>query len=234
MTLTMTDKGSSLAQIKEYLQVNAGIKFTAVSRKEKYKWINNILTKFRYVRLKSKKERGILKEYICRMTGMKPRQLKRLITKKIQNPTVPITLSSNWGKKNRFTTVYGPAEIILLAETDNLHQRLNAYATKQILKAEYEYGDNRYKRLQDISVSHIYNLRRLRTYESHSTTFTSTNPVSTPIGIRRRPNNMGKPGYLRVDTVHQGDRRLVTGKYVKYPFSYTLFPAIKSALIFVN
>src|SRR3989338_196330 len=120
MTLTMTDKGSSLAQIKEYLQVNAGIKFTAVSRKEKYKWINNILTKFRYVRLKSKKERGILKEYICRMTGMKPRQLKRLITKKIQNPTVPITLSSNWGKKNRFTTVYGPAEIILLAETDNL------------------------------------------------------------------------------------------------------------------
>ena len=215
MTLTMTDKGSSLAQIKEYLQVNAGIKFTAVSRKEKYKWINNILTKFRYVRLKSKKERGILKEYICRMTGMKPRQLKRLITKKIQNPTVPITLSSNWGKKNRFTTVYGPAEIILLAETDNLHQRLNAYATKQILKAEYEYGDNRYKRLQDISVSHIYNLRRLRTYESHSTTFTSTNPVSTPIGIRRRPNNMGKPGYLRVDTVHQGDRRLVTGKYEK-------------------
>src|SRR3989344_7485304 len=216
MTLTMTDKGSSLAQIKEYLQVNAGIKFTAVSRKEKYKWINNILTKFRYVRLKSKKERGILKEYICRMTGMKPRQLKRLITKKIQNPTVPITLSSNWGKKNRFTTVYGPAEIILLAETDNLHQRLNAYATKQILLAEYEiFGDVKFKRLSGISVSHIYNLRGKRTYTCHSTTFTVTNPVSTPIGIRRRPDNMGKPGFLRVDTVHQGDRKLVTGKYEK-------------------
>jgi transposase InsO family protein len=211
----MTDKGSSLAQIKEYLQVNAGIKFTAVSRKEKYTWIDTILTKFRYVRLKSKKEKGTLKEYICRMTGMAPRQLKRLISKKIKQPTKPITVSANWGKKNQFTTVYGPVEIILLAETDNLHSRLNAYATKQILRAEYEYGDERYKRLKDISVSHIYNLRRLRTYESHSTTFTSTNPVSTPIGVRRRPENMGKPGYLRVDTVHQGDKRLVTGKYEK-------------------
>jgi transposase InsO family protein len=102
-----------------------------------------------------------------------------------------------------------------LAETDNLHSRLNAYATKEILKAEYEYGDDKYKRLKDISVSHIYNLRRKRVYESHSTTFTSTNPVSTPIGVRRKPNNLGKPGYLRVDTVHQGDRRLVTGKYEK-------------------
>lgn len=204
-----------MAQIKDYLQVNAGITFTAVSRKEKYVWINNILTKFKYVRLKSKKEKGVLKEYICRMTGMAPRQLKRLIAKKIECPTKPLTVSPNWGKKNRFTTVYGPAEIILLAETDNLHSRLNAYATKQILKAEYEYGDSRYKRLKEISVSHIYNLRRLRTYESHSTTFTHTNPVSTSIGVRRRPENMGKPGYLRVDTVHQGDRRLVTGKYEK-------------------
>jgi transposase InsO family protein len=216
MTLNMTDQSlASLTQIKEYIQVGSEIKFTSVSRKEKYTWIDNILTKFRYVRLKSKQEKGTLKEYICRMTGMKPRQLKRLVSKKIKHPTKPITVSPNWGKKNQFPVIYGSAEIILLAETDNLHSRLNAYATKEILKAEYEYGDDKYKRLKDISVSHIYNLRRKRVYESHSTTFTSTNPVSTPIGVRRKPDNLGKPGYLRVDTVHQGDRRLVTGKYEK-------------------
>ncbi len=211
----MTDLSvTSIAQIKEFLKVNTAINFTSVSRKEKYEWINNVLNKFGYVRLKGKKDKGQIKEYIQRMTGMSGRQLKRLITNKRGSGLV--ALSPNWGKKNRFVTVYGPAEILLLAETDNLHQRMNAHATKQILMAEYEiFGDERFKRLKDISVSHIYNLRVKRIYTSHSTTFTITDPVSTPIGIRRRPDNMGIPGYLRVDTVHQGDRKLALGKYEK-------------------
>lgn len=211
----MTDLSvTSLAQIKEFLKVNEAINFIANSRKEKYEWINNVLNKFSYVRLKGKKDKGQIKKYICRMTGMSPRQLKRLIANKRENGIV--ALSTSWGQKNQFATVYGPAEILLLAETDNLHQRMNAYATKQILIAEYEvFGDARFKRLKDISVSHIYNLRVKRIYTSHSTTFTTTDPVSTPIGIRRRPDNMGIPGYLRVDTVHQGDHRLALGKYEK-------------------
>jgi hypothetical protein len=204
----------SLAQIKEFLKLNNAINFTSVSRKEKYKWINNVLNKFGYVRLKGKKDKGLVKKYIRKMTGMSPRQLKRLICKKRKLGT--IALSPTWGQKNQFVTVYGPAEILLLAETDNLHERLNAYATKQILLAEYEvFGDVRFKRLSEISVSHIYNLRSMRTYTSHSTTFTTTDPVSTPIGVRRKPQPEGIPGYLRVDTVHQGDRKVVPGKYEK-------------------
>ncbi len=215
MTLNMTDSCVvSLAQIREFLKINEAINFTSVSRKEKYEWINNVLNKFNYVRLKGKKDKGLVKKYIRKMTGISSRQLKRLITKKRKNGVV--TLSPDWGKKNRFVTVYGPAEILLLSETDNLHSRLNACATKQILKAEYEvFGDARFKILKDISVSHIYNLRTTRIYTSHSTTFTVTDPVSTPIGIRKKPNNMGVPGYLRVDTVHQGDRKLPLGKYEK-------------------
>jgi len=215
MILNMTDSEMvSIVHIKEFLKVNNVINFTSVSRKEKYQWINIVLTKFGYAGLKGKKDKGLIKTYIRKMTGISPRQLKRLITKK--RKTGVIAVSPTWGKKNRFATVYGPAEILLLAETDNLHQRLNAYATKQILLAEYEiFGDVKFKRLSGISVSHIYNLRGKRTYTCHSTTFTVTNPVSTPIGIRRRPDNMGKPGFLRVDTVHQGDRKLVTGKYEK-------------------
>ena len=215
MTLNMTDSCvTSIAQIKEFLKINNAITFTSVSRKEKYTWINTVLNKFRYTRLKSKKDKGLIKKYIQRMTGMSSRQLKRLVTKKRKHGLV--SLSPDWGKKNRFATVYGPAEILLLAETDNVHQRLNANATKNILKAEYElFGDNRFKRLQDISVSHIYNLRVKRIYTSHASTFTKTNPVSTPIGMRRKPDNRGIPGYLRVDTVHQGDRKLTLGTYQK-------------------
>jgi hypothetical protein len=215
MTLNMTDSCIvSIAQIREFLKVNQAINFKSTSRKEKYGWIDDILTKFSYVRLKGKKDKGIIKDYIQRMTGISPRHLKRLITGKRKNGIV--ALSPDWGKKNRFVTLYGPAEILLLAETDNLHQRLNAYATKQILTAEYEvFGDQRFKRLKDISVSHIYNLRTKRIYASHSTVFTETDPVSTPIGIRQRPNNLGIPGFLRVDTVHQGDRKLGLMKYEK-------------------
>jgi hypothetical protein len=204
----------SIVQIKDFLKINNTINFTSVSRKEKYKWINIVLTKFGYAQLKGKKDKGLIKKYIRKMTGMSPRQLKRLITKKRKIGVV--TLSPTWGKKNQFVTVYGPAEILLLAETDNLHERLNANATKNILKDEYGvFGDVRFKRLSGISVSHIYNLRFKKVYTSHSTTFTVTNPVSTPIGIRRKPQPMGIPGYLRVDTVHQGDRRIALCKYEK-------------------
>ena len=215
MILNMTDSQLvSIAQIKEFLKINNAINFASVSRKEKYEWINTVLTKFGYARLKGKKDKGLIKKYIRKMTGMSPRQLKRLITKKRKIGIV--ALSPTWGKKNQFATVYGPAEILLLAETDNLHERLNANATKNILRDEYEiFGDVRFKRLSGISVSHIYNLRFKKVYTSHSTTFTITDPVSTPIGIRRKPQPMGIPGFLRVDTVHQGDRRLALGKYEK-------------------
>ena len=36
-------------------------------------------------------------------------------------------------------------------------------------------------------------------------TFTKTQAVQRSIGERRKPEPNGKPGYLRVDTVHQGD-----------------------------
>lgn len=204
----------TLDQIKEFLKINKAINFTSVSRKEKYKWINDVLNKFGYLGLTGKKDKGLIKKYIRRMTSLSPRQLKRLICKKRKIGIV--SLSPSWGQKNQFATVYGPAEILLLAETDNLHQRLNANATKNILKDEYEiFGDSRFKRLSGISVSHIYNLRRMRTYTSHSTTFTITDPVTIPIGIRKKPQPMGIPGYLRVDTVHQGDRKVTGIKYEK-------------------
>jgi hypothetical protein len=38
--------------------------------------------------------------------------------------------------------------------------------------------------------------------------FSKTRPTATGIGVRRKPEPGGRPGYLRVDTVHQGDVRL--------------------------
>lgn len=48
---------------------------------------------------------------------------------------------------------------------------------------------------------------------SHATTWTKTRPVASPIGERRKPSPEGKPGYIRVDSVHQGDQDKEKGVY---------------------
>jgi len=35
--------------------------------------------------------------------------------------------------------------------------------------------------------------------------FTATKPVVSKIGERAKPDPKGQPGYIRIDTVHQGD-----------------------------
>jgi len=64
-----------------------------------------------------------------------------------------------------------------------------------------------------ISVSHLYNLKKTRVYESKSLNYTKTNPTQSDIGERRKPRPNGIPGYLRVDSVHQGDLDKEKGVY---------------------
>jgi hypothetical protein len=75
------------------------------------------------------------------------------------------------------------------------------------------FKDMRFRRLKDISVSHLYNLRETRQYLSWTKFFTKTKPISVNIGERKKPNPRGEPGYLRVDTVHQGDLEKEKGVY---------------------
>jgi transposase InsO family protein len=103
---------------------------------------------------------------------------------------------------------------LLLAKTDDLHGRLNGIATKLILKKEYrEFNKQEYQRISNISVSHIYNFRKTKKYFYGTLTYTKTHPVKRNIGDRRKPQPNGKPGYIRVDSVHQGDRNGEKGVY---------------------
>ena len=75
------------------------------------------------------------------------------------------------------------------------------------------YGKREYQRLASISPSHIYNLRRTAGYRRHHLHVTKTRARAVAIGERRRPDPGGRPGYLRVDTVHQGDTETRQGLY---------------------
>lgn len=199
----------SIAQIKEFLKLNNAIEFQATSRKEKYQWIENVLLKFGYFKLR-KKDKTVVKKYILQMTGLSDAQLTRLINKKKR---VGKIIANNTGR-HKFEKIYKPEDIALLIKTDNLHERMSGFATKTILKRECEiFKKEDYKNIGQISVSHIYNLRGTRQYVSHSLTFKKTNPIGCKIGERRKPEPEGRPGFLRIDSVHQGDMGKEKGPY---------------------
>jgi hypothetical protein len=57
-----------------------------------------------------------------------------------------------------------------------------------------------------ISVAHLYNLRHHQRYRERLLNYTKTRPTAVSIGERRKPQPQGQPGFLRLDTVHQGDQ----------------------------
>jgi len=117
-------------------------------------------------------------------------------------------------RRRRFPKTYTRADIELLASVDEAHETLSGPATKRILEREFEeFGQDDYERLAQISVAHIYNLRQSSTYRRRRIHYQKTRSTPVSIGERRRPRPAGKPGYLRVDTVHQGDRDGVKGVY---------------------
>jgi len=210
MTLNMNDSHAvSIAQIREFLQASQIIKFKGVSQKEKYSWVENILNRFGYFSLR-KKDKTTVKKYIRQMTGFSDAQTGRLIAKK--KKIGKILPSSR--KRHTFPTIYDTGDIARLLETDNNHERLSGPATKKILIREYrEFGKKEYERLSGISIAHIYNLRGKRQYVSGSLTYTKTQTTQAAIGERRKPKPEGKPGFIRVDSVHQGDLDKVKGVY---------------------
>src|SRR3990167_362472 len=210
MTLGMNDDNVvSIAQLREFLKLSQGAKFTSENRKEAYEWVGRTLTKFRYSRLR-KKEKGIVKKYLITMTGYSETQIDRLINRK-----------KEWGRvvpKKRtqptFERVYTSEDIALLSEADNAEGRRTGGALRKTLADMFHlYKDERFERIANISIAHIYNLRGTRQYESKSLTYTKTPTTSVDIGIRKKPRPDGKPGFLRVHSVHQGDRDKEKGVY---------------------
>jgi hypothetical protein len=101
-----------------------------------------------------------------------------------------------------------------LAYVDQAHGVLSGPATQRILEREHaEFGQAVYQRLASISVAQIYRFRSTAVYRKHNTAYQPTRPTPVNIGERRKPAPQGRPGYLRLDTVHQGDRDGIKGLY---------------------
>ena len=200
----------SLEQIQAFLAGSSEVRFAGQHRDDVYAWTEQTLVRHEYAGL-SRAEKGVLRQYLARMTGLSRAQMTRLITS-----------YAGTGQRRRrrsinatvIASIYLKADVELLAYVDKSHGNLSGPATKRILEREHsEYGQAAYERVAGISVAQIYRFRSSAFYRKCNTSYQPTRPTLIPIGERRKPRPQGRPGYLRIDTVHQGDQDGVKGTY---------------------
>lgn len=195
--------------IARFLEGSAPIEFTGQSRTERYAWIESTLNQQQYFSLR-KKQRGAVRALLSKVAGLSVPQITRLIRSCRQDGEIRV----HSGTRRRFPVKYTTEDLELLIEVDRAHQRLSGPATRRILEREWQvFGKREYARLAEISSAHLYNLRHSAGYRQRAAEFTRTTPSGIAIGERRRPDPQGAPGYLRVDTVHQGDWEGEKGVY---------------------
>ena len=199
----------SLEQIRAFLAASDEVGFQGRDRAEVYGWVNQALCQQRYQNL-NRGGRGLVRRYVEKMTGLSRAQVTRLITLHLRGEEVkPVAY-----RRRSFPQRYTREDIALLAAVDEAHQTLSGPATQKLLqRAYYDFREPAYQRLAEISVAQLYRLRQSRAYRQCRVSYQATRPTAVAIGERRRPEPNGRPGYLRVDTVHQGDLDGVKGVY---------------------
>jgi hypothetical protein len=212
MVIDMNEsKLETIEQIGEFLAGTADVAFSIPSDESRLRaFVATVLKRFRYFRL-TKAQRGVLFAYMRRLTGYSRQHLSRLIAQyRATQSLKPLNRTS----RTSFARKYGPEDVALLAETDSLHDTLSGPATKVLLtRALQHFGDQRFARVSQISVSHLYNLRASAPYRKQRQLWRGTRPSPIAIGIRKAPAPQGLPGYIRIDTVHQGDQDGMKGVY---------------------
>jgi transposase InsO family protein len=190
-----------MEQVRRFLDGTADVEFLIDTKQKRYEWIEETLIRFRYLE-RCKREKGLLLKFLGKVSGYSYAQVKRFVRQYFETGHV----RPRKAKKRGFIRKYTDADIYLLAETDELHGTLSGPATKKLCeRACTLFDEGRYERLAGISVAHLYNLRRSGPYRRIRIHFTKTRSTPVAIGERRRPQPDGRPGHIRVDTVHQGD-----------------------------
>jgi transposase InsO family protein len=191
----------SLVEIEAFLAASESVRFVGCGRAEIYGWVERLLCHQEYP-LQKRLAKGLLRAYVEHMTGLSRAQTTRLIGGYVRLGRIVAKPSG----RPRFQRHYTPADIALLATVDEAHERLSGPATRHILKREFEvYGKAEFERLAALSNGHLYNLRQSQGYRLRLHQYEKTRPTAVQIGERKKPAPNGQPGFLRIDTVHQGD-----------------------------
>lgn len=210
-TIMKLDNLKTVAEMESFLAGNQPIAFSIASSKdERYKFVEGILKRFAYSRLR-RRDKGVVIQFLRKITGYSRQQLTRLIERHDKCGVLRRFQKTT----NGFEKHYTYEDIRLLAELDKRHDTPNGFMVKKLCERAYhEFGELSYRRLSAISVAHIYNLRKSSGYKKFRSHYEKTkSKKAVHIGERRKPQTNGDPGYIRIDTVHQGDLDGVKGVY---------------------
>ena len=201
---------NTLDAIKQFLDGTQSVDFiVATDKQERYRWVQGVLVKHHYFRL-GKADRGTITRYLMKVTGYSLAQTKRLIRQYVKTGVIATKPS----RRNGFKRAYSETDIRLLASMDERHGQPSGAVLKKLCeRAWWRFGQLEYQQLAGISVSHLYNLRSSKTYQRQRCILTKTRPKAAPIGQRRKPCPNDQPGYIRIDSVHQGDQDKRKGVY---------------------
>lgn len=192
----------TLDEVRDFMAGSEPVDFRFVERAHAYDFVRRVLVRSRYLRL-PRSDKGLIRRFLVKVTGLSRAQVTRLISQYRETGRVE---DRRRGPKHAFPRRYTKADIGLLAEVDETLGGLCGAVTRRIMQRQYEvYGDARFERLAGLSNSHLYRLRQSVTYRRRRLHVVKTRPARVSIGERRKPHPAGRPGFLRVDSVHQGD-----------------------------
>jgi transposase InsO family protein len=200
----------TIKHLSQFLNGTQAVIFeTCAVKKERYNWIQHELIRFDYQNL-SKADKGIVIRFVIKVTGYSRQQVTRLNkqyreTGYIKHHHVSVA---------KFKRTYTSEDIRLLAKMDELYDTPCGHTIKKLCERAYTvFKEIKFERLSKISVSHIYNMRKSKTYTRVRQHFEKTKFKKSTIGERRKPEPKGQPGHIRIDTVHQGDLDKKKGVY---------------------
>jgi hypothetical protein len=218
MVINMDEaKLRTVAQLQEFLDATQEVTFTGApgeGDQQRYEHISRVLKRLAYTAL-GKSERGVVLAYLRCTSGYSRSQVTRLVGRWESNRLATVPLAKRYGRPTvPFARKYTSADIELLVEMDRANEDVCGPAIAHLLQRAFcVYGDQRYERLSKLSVSHLYNLRKSAGYRALRIHFTKTRAVCNPIGVRKAPRPNGRAGWVRIDSVHQGDLDGIKGVY---------------------
>jgi transposase InsO family protein len=212
MVIDMNEsKVRTVEQVRAFLQGTRDVEFLPHGDDEaRYGHVGDVVRRLGYARL-GRGDRGQVLRYLGVTTGYASAQVKRLVARALSGqPLVKRYAAPAQGFARRYTS----ADIALLAQVDREFGTLSGPATAHVLRRAFAvYADARFERLAELSPSHLYNLRGSRTYQRERVLRTKTRSSANPIGTRKAPAPEGRAGFIRIDSVHQGDLDGVKGVY---------------------
>ena len=207
-----TGRLQSMGEVRAFVEGSGSVDYRPLDRKSAYEFVRRTLVRFGYHRL-GRAEPGLIRRYMGKVCGFSASQMTRLIRQQARTGVVEDRRGRNSGRQ--FQRRYRSEDIRLLAEVDEAFGQMSGLATCAILQREYRvHGDSRFPRLAGLSRSHLYNLRRSRTYQTKRRVWNKTRGSNAAIAVRKAPEPHSRPGYVRVDTVHQGDQDGRKGVYL--------------------